>query len=144
MPSEPEESTAFSVICIFPLHLHRPCCYSARRPLLSENTWKATWAGQRQNFARYGLWSLNVRGVDDRLNDTATRQFVSFVWRFLFRWAHHQGSSTTCAATLLARHLTEYQNIITASEWANTHPQHLIGDDVDEWLIATTPLIERD
>lgn len=35
-----------------------------------------------------------------------------------------------------------WRNIIAASEWANIVPEHLIGDDVDEWLIATSSLIE--
>lgn len=88
--------------------------------------------------------SLDIRGVEDPVTHTGTKQFLSFVWQFLFRWAHHQRSSTTCAATLLARHPTEYQNIITASERADIHPQHPIVDGFDEWLIATTSLIEWD
>lgn len=74
-----------------------------------------------------------------------TRKSSSFfVCQFLFRWAHRHSSISSCTVTLLAWDLREYKTITSASEWANTQPQQLIEDCVDEWVIATTLLIEPD
>lgn len=126
MPSEPEESTAFSVIFIFPLHLHRPCCCSERRPKTSA-TWSHAEGARYMSWSKTGLFLLCVGFFF--LNHLISEEWVILLlvqtrdnlallcWQFLFRWAHHQSSSTTCAVTLLARDLTEYHHC----QWMSKH-----------------------
>lgn len=150
MPSEPEESTAFSVIFIFPLHLHRPCCCAVRRPKTS------------------GAWN-HVKGYMSRPKTEVCLlhsmivfcHLISEEWMILLLIQAQNNSSLLCDSFYSDGLITKvaappvlpqcwpgiWQNIRILSLPVNEQtftPQHLIGDGVDEWLIATTPLIERD
>lgn len=90
MPSEPEESTAFSVVFIFPLHLHRACWYWGEKKQASDLCFikpckRCTLYGMTENRTLLAvhrtifLQSLDRRGVDDPSIDTDTKEFLSFV-----------------------------------------------------------------
>ena len=126
---------SFHYICTGPAAAQR----GGLRPLLSDLS-KVIWADQKQDFSGCRIsedWKVLLL---IQTQDNSPLLCDSFYSDRLIT----ENRNTTCAGTLLAMDLKEYQNIITASEWANIHPQHLIGDGVDEWLTATTPLIEAD